>query len=261
MHATDSTRSASTSAPSAKQPKMIGRRVMRPREQVEELVRSAILTSDLRPGERLPSETELARQFDVSRTTVREALRSLTSEGLIRKIPGAGGGSFVQSVDYESLGVLLQGSVHNLLRMGGLDFEEVALVRQYLEVPAGRLAAVHRSAEDINELEAVLAAQKRASVDDPAVPDLDAQFHAAIAKASGNRALASLVHALHRETEPVHYLDLSPEVGRQTVKQHVAILKAIKTQDESAAEIAIVKHLTYLRGHILQVPSQAIIRR
>lgn len=243
----------STTVPAA-EPKMIGRRVMRPREQVEDLVRTAILTNELTPGERLPSEAELARQFDVSRTTVREALRALHSEGLIRKTPGAGGGSFVQSVDHNSLGALLQGSVHTLLRMGSVDFEEVALVRQYLEVPAARLAAVNRSAQDIEELETILRAQKHASVDDPGVSDLDARFHAAIAKASGNRVLASLVHALHRETEPVHYLDLSPNVGRDTVRQHQAIVTAIRTQDPDAADKAIVTHLTYLREHISYAP-------
>jgi GntR family transcriptional repressor for pyruvate dehydrogenase complex len=89
--------------------------------------------------------------------------------------------------------------------------------------------------------------QKTASVDDPEVPKLDEQFHSLIAQASGNRVLASLVSALHHETEPVHYLDLSPEVGRATVRQH----KAIVERDADTAESAIVKHLTYLRKHLV----------
>jgi DNA-binding GntR family transcriptional regulator len=62
--------------------------------------------------------------------------------------------------------------------------------------------------------------------------------------------LASLVYALHRESEPVSYLDLSPEVGRKTVSQHQRIVKAIADGDSTAAEAAIIEHLTYLRKHI-----------
>lgn len=230
--------------------RVIGEKVLRPREQVEKQVRAAILSGDLKSGERLPSEAELSRQFNVSRTTVREALRSLNSQNLISKVPGHGGGSFVRSIDHRALGAMLQESLHNLLQLGTLDWREVAMVRQYLEVPSARLAAEHRTAEHLDTLAAIVARQKAITVDDPAVPELDAQFHATIADASGSRLLAGLVHALHAETEPVHSLDLSPEVGRRTVMQHRAIVRAIEAQDPDAAETAVVDHLTYLREHV-----------
>ena len=66
------------------EPRHIGRKVLRPRRQVEERIRSAILSGELRSGERLPSEAELARQFDVSRNTVREALHGLATQNLIK---------------------------------------------------------------------------------------------------------------------------------------------------------------------------------
>lgn len=228
-----------------------GQKVLRPRQQVEDHIRTAILSGRLKSGERLPSESELARQFDVSRTTVREALRSLSTQNLIRKTPGAGGGSFVRSVDHSSLGDALGESMSNLLALGNIEFEEVALVRQHLEVPSVRLAAEHRSAEDLRRLQEIVARQKVISVEDPDVPALDKDFHGTIANASGNRVLASLVVALHRETEPVHYLDLSPEVGRNAVKQHQKILRAIAAQDPDTAELAMIEHLSYLRKHIV----------
>lgn len=228
----------------------IGQRVLRPREQVEERIRSMILSGELGIGDRLPSEAELARQFMVSRTTIREALRSLQAQNLIEKVPGARGGSFVQNVDHRSLGALVQESLHNLLQLGSLAWSEVAMVRQYLEVPSARLAAEHRAVGDVETLAKIVDRQKRITVDSPEVPDLDAEFHATIADASGNRVLAALVHALHRETEPVHYLDLSPEVGRETVRQHRDILKAIEDQDPDAAEAAVIEHLSYLRAHV-----------
>lgn len=231
--------------------KPIGQAVTRPRQQVEETIKSAILSGELKSGEMLPPEAELARQFNVSRTTLREALRVLTSQHLILKVPGARGGNFVQSVDYRSLGTVMIEAVDNLLALGSLRFDEVSDVRQYLEVPSVRLAAEHRSAQDLAELAAIVKKQKSASVDDPEIPDLDRQFHTLIAKASGNRVLASLVAALHHATEPVHYLDLSPEVGRETVRQHTKVLRAIDKQDADAAAAAITEHLTYLRHHII----------
>jgi GntR family transcriptional repressor for pyruvate dehydrogenase complex len=230
---------------------VIGRKVLRPREQVEDQIRSAILSGVLRSGERLPSEAELSRQFDVSRSTVREALHALATQNLISKVPGAGGGSFVRSVDHESLGTVLSESMQSLLALGRIEFEEVSLVRQHLEVPAARLAAQHRTDEDLSQLRDIVKKQKSISVDDPAVPDLDAQFHTAIAKASGNRVLAAFVAALHEQTEPVRYLDLSPEVGTTTVRQHQAIVNAIAAGDQQVAEVAIVEHLTYLREHLI----------
>ncbi|PBI91926.1 Pyruvate dehydrogenase complex repressor [Rhodococcus erythropolis] len=231
--------------------KTIGQAVMRPRQQVEETIKTAILSGELKSGEMLPPEAELARQFSVSRTTLREALRVLTSQHLITKVPGARGGNFVQSVDYRSLGTVMTESVDNLMALGSIRFDEVADVRQQLEIPAVRLAATSRSEEDLDKLSEIVRKQKTASVDDPEIPDLDRQFHTLIAKASGNRVLASFVAALHHATEPVHYLDLSPAVGRETVRQHAAILRAIKNQNPDAAEKAIVEHLTYLRRHIL----------
>ncbi|WP_214106179.1 FadR/GntR family transcriptional regulator [Acrocarpospora catenulata] len=235
---------------SGKASKVIGRKVLRPRQQVEETIREAILSNELQPGEMLPPEAELARQFNVSRTTLREALRTLTSQHLITKVPGARGGNFVQSVDYRLLGAVMSESVENLLALGTVEFDEVADARQLLEVPSVQLAAVNRGEEELKRLQEIVERQKTASVDDPEIPELDRAFHTLIARAAGNRVLASLVEALHHATEPVHYLELSPEVGRETVLQHQRILRAIEQQDPAAGEEAIIEHLTYLRKHI-----------
>jgi GntR family transcriptional regulator, transcriptional repressor for pyruvate dehydrogenase complex len=239
-------------------PRIIGEKVLRPRAQVEEKIRETIFTGQVKGGEKLPAEGELARQFGVSRTTVREALRALTAEGLIVKTPGIKGGSFVQSVDYQSLGIIVQDSVNKQLRVGALQANEVAMVRQYLEVPAARLAAAHRDNQHLKTLTETVRRQKSISVESPEVPELDAKFHATIAAASGNRLLSAFVYAMHRETEPVHYLELSPEVGLETVRQHQKILKAINAQDPDAAEKAMIEHLSYLRAHLLPAESGSL---
>jgi DNA-binding FadR family transcriptional regulator len=221
---------------------------LRPRALVERGIRSAILGGDLAPGQRLPGEFELATEYGVSRTTVREALRALTAQSLIRKVPGAGGGSFVQAVDISSFGRSLSQSIHRLAQLGGAPFEEMSLMRQFLEIPAVRLAAAHRSDAELATLHALVDEEKQISVDDPRVSEADAEFHGTIAAASGNRLLASFVQALHRDTEPVHYLRLSPEVGRTTVRQHQRIVRAIRDRDADAAEREMTTHLSYLRA-------------
>lgn len=227
----------------------LGQAVTRPREQVEDRIRRAILDGELKRGERLPSEAELARQFRVSRTTVREALRSLSTQNFIEKVPGAGGGSFVRAVDHEALGEMLSESMKNLLSLGSIEADEVQSVREYLEVPAVRLAAGQRSLEDLARLHEIIERQKLVRVTDPSVPQLDVDFHSAIARASGNRVLWSFVQALHEQTMPVRFLDLSEEVGTETVLQHLQIVKAIEAGDEDAAQNAMVTHLRYLEAH------------
>ena len=128
------------------------------------------------------------------------------------------------------------------LRFGSINHDEVASVRQMLEIPSARLAAEHRTDEDLQLLDR----QKGLTVESPEVPGLDVGFHAAIAEASKNRVLSSFVSSLHRVTRPVRFLDLSPEVGKATVAQHAAIVRAIKDANPEKASQAMREHLAYL---------------
>lgn len=221
-------------------------KVLRTREQVELQLREAIFSGAFRHGDKLPSETGLSEQFAVSRTTVREALRALASEGLIRKVPGAGGGSFVETVDNESLGSWLTESMKNILRLGSISHDEITRTLRMLELPAASAAAAERSEEDLEVLDAVIDREKHMTVEDPSVSDLDVAFHTAVAEASKNRVLSAFVSALHRVTHPVTYLALSPETGHKTALQHVAILEAIRDQDPERARAQMEEHLDFV---------------
>ncbi|MGY1495810.1 FadR/GntR family transcriptional regulator [Streptomyces sp. QTS52] len=222
------------------------RQVMRPRDQVEQQIRDAILEGHFAQGEKLPPETELAKQFGVSRPTVREALGALVSGGLIRKIPGMSGGSFVNTVTPDSLSRMLSESVDTILRLGALDVFELTEVRRVLEVPAARMAAVHRSEAQVDELRSIVERQRTTTIDDPGIPGYDLAFHTTIGQASGNRLLAAFIAAVHDATHPAQFLDVTEEVGRRTVKQHMVILKAIEEGDERAAAEAMQSHLDYV---------------
>lgn len=220
--------------------------VQRAREQVERQLRGAILSGTFAVGSKLPSEGQLAENFSVSRTTIRQALRALISEGLISKSAGASGGSFVRVVDHESLGDLIGESLENTLRFGGVSHEEVSGVRALLEVPSARLAAENRTEEDVALLRRIIDRQKDITVSDPQVAPLDMEFHTAVAEASGNRVLESFVAALHRVTVPVLFVKISPEIGSSTVRQHIAIVRGISAGDPEAAAAAMTEHLRYL---------------
>ena len=223
------------------------RPVYRLRQQVEGQLRTAIVSKQVSEGERLPSEAELAEQFSVSRSTIREALRSLTASGLIVKSPGAGGGSFVRKLDIHTFGEMLSESVALFVDLGNAHASEVAALRDLLEIPAARLAAENRTSEDVALLFEIVQAQKEITSDDPAVPNLDIRFHTAIAAAGRNRVLNAFVFALHAVNQPVTHIDLTPEIGRKTVAQHLQVVRAIEAGDPAAAEAAIRKHLDYLK--------------
>jgi GntR family transcriptional repressor for pyruvate dehydrogenase complex len=217
------------------------------RQEVEAQLREAILSGELSEGDKLPTEPELAKMFSVSRSTVREALRSLAVTGMIERVPGSGGGTFVRAMGADQLSETLQEAMALLVQLGQVEEGEIVDVRSLLEVPACRLAAVHRTREDLDELWEIIEREKASSIDDPAVPELDLLFHSGVARASGNRVLAALVHALHRGARPVAHLDLRPEVGRATVRQHIALAHALEDGDAEAAEAAMNDHLSYLR--------------
>ena len=223
--------------------------VTRPRVQVEEQIREAILAGDFAPGEKLPAETELAQQFGVSRPTVREALGALVAAGLIRKIPGVGGGSFVNSVTPDSLSHMLRQSMDTILRLGALDLRELGEMRHVLEIPAARWAAENRTDAHLAALKAIVEKQRLTTIDDPEIVAYDLAFHTTIGQASGNRLIGAFVGAVHDSTHPAQYLDVTPEVGRDTVKQHLAILAAVEDQDPQEAARAMALHLEYVRQY------------
>lgn len=235
-------------------PKFKARQIMRPRAQVEQQLREAILSGQFAQGEKLPPETELAELFGVSRPTVREALGSLATAGLIRKVPGVAGGSFVNSVTPDSLSQMMQESMDTILRLGSLHIHELTQVRRVLEIPASRWAAHNRTDEHLERLHSVVERQRTTTIDDPDIPSYDREFHTTIGHASGNRLLAAFIASVHDATHPVRYLKITPEVGRCTVKQHMTIAAAIEERNPDKAAEAMEEHLDYVLRYSADYP-------
>jgi DNA-binding FadR family transcriptional regulator len=222
---------------------------MRPRQQVEHQLRSAILNGDLPDGTRFPSEAKLSQQFGVSRATIREALRGLSEAGLVWTVPGAGGGSFVKYVDHHKLADVVSERLSSTVELGSISYEEVTGFRELVEIPAARLAATTRTDEHVALLRAAIEESKRSPLEEPKGYEANVDFHAIVAEASGNRLLAAFIGATLRVTRPVNKLDPHTPAGKfqeDVIREHTAIADAIANRDPDEAERLTAEHLTYL---------------
>lgn len=224
--------------------------ILRAWEQVASQIESAILSGQFEPGDKLPTETALSAEFAVSRSTVREALGSLVEKGLINKT-GTKGGSVVEHFDHRAIASLLQDRLSSTLRLGQVTYEELNQVRNALEVPSVRAAALDRSEANLDTLKRIVNRESELTVASDEVPELNIRFHVEIASASGNRLMTAFVTALHSVARPLTFIDQSAEVGHQAVRHHIDIVAAIEARDPTLAEERMIDHLAYLGTHTL----------
>ena len=210
--------------------------VMRPVDQVRISIVQAIATGRLRPGDRLPSEAEQARGFQVSRAAVREALRSLVDMGLVRTVPGRGGGTFINQANPEPVARNLGEAMDVLLHLDAINVAELLEARRALERTCARLGAGRHSARHIRAMEQILA-----TAADPALPGeawlaLDVRFHREVAASAENRVLMVPLSALHAIVQPRLNGAIEALLDRERINaEHGAILAGIRDRDPAAA--------------------------
>ncbi|GAA2345958.1 FadR/GntR family transcriptional regulator [Dactylosporangium salmoneum] len=212
-----------------------------------ERIRVDIISGQLRPGERLPTEPQLCEQSGLSRSTVREALRLLSSQHLIVTTRGVNGGSFVAEPDPRALGDTLSDGVGRLLASGAVTGEDFLEVRRMLEVPAAGLAAARREPHHLLEME-------RAMFD----PDHDdiarrveahAAFHLAVAAATGNPLLGLVVRPLYAMLSDRDAVEAAapPPFWRAVDRDHRVLLAAIREGDVARAMELARMHIDNVR--------------
>lgn len=162
-------------------------------ERLSTRIRDQIVSGELRPGDRLPAEHELTEHYHVSRNTAREAIRALSSQGLIQTRRGVTGGTFVSVPSPEGLTDLLYGNVRVIAAAGGLREQDLHGVWSALVTEAAIQAALHADTDALGRLQDLLVDDD----EDAAVPRALA-FYQAMAHAGGNPLLAVLVEALAR---------------------------------------------------------------
>lgn len=210
-----------------------------------ERLRDLIIKGFFPPGHFLPTERELVADSGLSRTSVRDALRVLESDGLISTKVGRAGGSMVTLPGRESV----TRSVELFVRTHGIRLDSLLECRVAVEPTLARLAARRRSPEQLAEIEAIHE-QFVASVDEvPLYKRINLDWHLAIARASANEPLMALMEAISTSiSDAQDYQHVTtPELRAAAVKAHTVILKAIRDQDEEAAFKRMDRHVSAYR--------------
>jgi GntR family transcriptional repressor for pyruvate dehydrogenase complex len=213
-------------------------------QRVADEVLKRILAEGLQPGEQLPSERELAAQFGVSRTVIREGMRSLAGKGIVDVSPGRGirvarvGLSAVQ----ESIGLFLHSRPTS-------DYRQLHEVRTTLEVDVAGLAAERRNDEGLELLQAELAAMEDV-IDDPDAASVeDLQFHRELARCTDNELFLVTLDALVSPLLQIRRYSFGPG-GRahDALAEHRVIFERVRERDGAGARQAMRDHLRLIEA-------------
>ncbi|MFT9819461.1 FadR/GntR family transcriptional regulator [Lysinibacillus sp. NPDC056185] len=213
-------------------------------------IREYFLNGELQPGEKLPTERELASRFNVSRTSVREALRKLEIKGIIEIKQGSG--SFIKAPDFHSLGEELSSTIIKTEKK--LIYEMLEL-RQILEVECAFLASQRATSEDLERIGKALEMMDRAKNDVELGIQADLSFHINIVLASHNSIFLQLFQTLSehmqdtiRATRRQRLKD--PERTQETIDEHKEIYLAIAAGDANQAKQLMEKHIKQIRREL-----------
>jgi GntR family transcriptional regulator, transcriptional repressor for pyruvate dehydrogenase complex len=236
-------------------------RTRRTFEEAVEQIAERIKLGDLRPGDRLPSERDLAGLMQISRPTVREALKMLCDAGVVEVRPGSGGGAFVVSDRIPA----------ELVERQELRMSEVAGVleaRRLLEPRVAQLAALYATDEDFEALAHNIEQQREVAKlerffdHEDRFLQLDLQFHLIIARSTRNTTVVSLMRDLLRKLEIARDMALHVElVPDWTIDVHERTLHAIRSADAERIEIVMDEHLGKVERLWEEHSGRALVRR
>jgi GntR family transcriptional repressor for pyruvate dehydrogenase complex len=217
-------------------------------EQIAVGIRQYVAREGLEPGDRLGTEQELATEFGVSRPTLREALRMLSSSHLVRSTRGPGGGIFVESTPNEGLSRNLSESIATMLETGSVSLRELVDTRLFLEVPLAGLAAAQATDDVVDELEAAIIAAEGNRPGSEAFSTADTRFHRVIAATAGNELMSAFTSWVLDVLQPSLIAAIGPRIdGDAIIAQHREILRAIRRGQVAGAERAMQRHIAYMR--------------
>ncbi len=215
-------------------------------EAIVNQIHRLVVEGRLKPGDQLPPERVLADTFQVSRTSVREALRALELRGLVERKQG--GGTFVRTVSAQDL----ERSMTSAMLAGKREVAELFELRQMLEPAIARKAAERVDPDHLAELERILELQREKVERGEPYPDEDAAFHFTVAVAANNAALLRLVNVvmdLLRESRAT-YLQ-SGDRPRRSLDGHRRLLEALRRHDPGLAEHIMHEHIAAVAAGVL----------
>jgi GntR family transcriptional repressor for pyruvate dehydrogenase complex len=212
-------------------------------EQILQQIEDAILKGTLKPGDQLPAERELAQQFGVSRTAVREAVKALREKGLVEAYSGRG--TFVTDGTSQAV----RQSLDLMMKIGQPEGStHLAEVRAILEPEIAALAAIRAEEQDIASMREAVAVMDRSLADGDAFIEADLDFHLSLAEAAANPLILSLIDSivglLREQRMRVFKVAGGAERGQF---HHKRILEAVERRDPEKAREAMRAHLQQVR--------------
>jgi GntR family transcriptional repressor for pyruvate dehydrogenase complex len=208
-------------------------------QHVADQLERLIVQQHFEAGERLPAERELAERFGVSRTVIREAVRTVASKGLLDV--RAGSGTLVRKPSSETVAA----SVALLLSMNGQTTPaKVVEVRRILEVEIAGLAAQRRTDDDLRRLESILQSADEKLDDPDNFIETDIAFHAALAQGTQNELFSVLLSSIANVMTEVRVVGLRvPGTPKRALRYHRDIFRAVERGDRDMARDAMNRHM------------------
>lgn len=215
-------------------------------EQIAEQIEKLILSGELRSGDRLPTERELAEQFQASRTAVREAMKTLAQKGLVDMRPGRG------TIVIDGTSKAMRHSLGLMMRVGQAGSStSLVEVREILEPGIAALAAIRATEEDITAMREAVTVMDTSLDDADTYITADNNFHQALAKGTQNILILalvdSIVNLLSEQRKQIFSVKGGPERGQI---HHKRILEAVLRHDPEAAREAMHAHLRQVREDV-----------
>jgi GntR family transcriptional repressor for pyruvate dehydrogenase complex len=245
--ANTATLSAKGPAPVARQPEFQVVRKTRRYQQVAEQIHQLIVNGVLQPGDRLPPERDLAAKFGVSRSSIRDALRTLEAMGIAESHHGTG--TVVRELSVDSLAVPLASL---LVRKGHL-VAELLDVRWMIEPALASRAAANATKEEIQRLDDILQRQRDKMRRGEETIEEDSEFHYVIALAAGNSVVLKILDVLMDLLRESRARSLQvPGRREHSYAGHLRILRAIKRGDATAAASAARQHLKEIKKIVMR---------
>jgi GntR family transcriptional repressor for pyruvate dehydrogenase complex len=217
-------------------------------ERVAEQIEKRILDGELRVGDRLPTERELAEQFQVSRTAVREAMKILAQKGLVDMRPGRG------TIVVDGARAAMENSIGLLMKMKSGEVgssDNLVEVRAILETEIAALAAARATEKEIVAMREAIRVMDESLTDADAFIVADNNFHEALAQATQNALiltlLNSIVNLLSEQRKQIFMVDGGPQRGQM---HHRRILECVIRRDPASARAAMGAHLLQVREDV-----------
>lgn len=213
-------------------------------EQVTSQIETLVVNGQLKPGDRLPAERELGERLGVSRTVIREAIRSLEEKGLVEIRPGVG--TFVHNGMSE---IMRQSMGRMLLIDKQRGLENLMQVREILEPAIAAIAASKADLSDIEDMEAAICTMDNSLSDVEAFIAADHEFHLALARATKNQLIVyligSIVDSLTNQRRQIFLAGTGGPIRGQA--HHKRICQAVKDHNGDQARAHMVAHLQQIR--------------